>query len=297
MREATADLFLDRTVASGAHQKLIFTDLDGTLLDHHSYSHAEAESALQRLAERGVPCLINSSKTAAEILPLHRQLGLDSPVIVENGSANGIPPSCHHWPTDGLSQDPETGWHWASLGRDRWEILPILEDLQRISGARFRGFSELGLKQIEAHTGLPPDAAARANRRNYSEPLLWEDSTETLLHFTALAAERGLHAVRGGRFVQIIGAGADKGRALKWCANAYSSAYPATTIHCIALGDAPNDGAMLAAADIAVWVRSPVHTPGPEQGRLQTLHTTANGPAGWAEAIHQLLDQDEATHG
>lgn len=283
-------------VASGAHQKLIFTDLDGTLLDHHSYSHAEADSALQRLAERGVSCLINSSKTAAEVLPLHRQLGLDAPVIVENGSAVGIPPGNRYWPIDGLLRDPETGWHWATLGRNRWEILPILDELQRASGARFRGFSELGLKQIETHTGLTPEAAALANRRNYSEPLLWEDSAEALRNFTALAAKHGLHAVRGGRFVQVIGAEADKGRALTWCAGAYS-ADSSTPVTCVALGDAPNDGAMLAAAEIAVWVRSPVHGPGPEQGRLQTLHTKATGPAGWAEAIHQLLDQDEAAHG
>lgn len=272
---------------------LVFSDLDGSLLDHHSYSHAAAQSALDRLSALGIPCVFNTSKTADEVLPLHRALGLDSPIIVENGSAIGYAPGRSTWQVRGDTRDHGSGWHWQSLAPRRFDILPALSRLRHQHGLSFRGFSELGQQQIAELTGLPLDAAARAARRNYSEPLLWEDSSEAFLHFVELAAERGLHAVRGGRFVQVIGAGVDKGRALKWCAATYS----VTPISTIALGDAPNDGAMLAAADIAVWVRSPVHTPGPEQGRLQTLHTTATGPAGWAEAIHQILDQTEATHG
>jgi predicted mannosyl-3-phosphoglycerate phosphatase (HAD superfamily) len=46
---------------------LVFTDLDGTLLDHHSYSCEEAMPAVRALAEAGFPLIFNSSKTAAEI--------------------------------------------------------------------------------------------------------------------------------------------------------------------------------------------------------------------------------------
>jgi mannosyl-3-phosphoglycerate phosphatase len=49
---------------------LVITDLDGSLLDHHTYSWQAAEAWLARLEEHEVPLVICSSKTAAEIMPL-----------------------------------------------------------------------------------------------------------------------------------------------------------------------------------------------------------------------------------
>ena len=53
---------------------LVVTDLDGTLLDHHTYSFDAAKSALEQLEERGIPVIINSSKTAREIEQLQLTL-------------------------------------------------------------------------------------------------------------------------------------------------------------------------------------------------------------------------------
>lgn len=70
--------------APAAPVRLVFTDLDGTLLDHETYSFAPAAEALAALKARGVPLVLASSKTAAEIAELHRALGLgDTPAIVE----------------------------------------------------------------------------------------------------------------------------------------------------------------------------------------------------------------------
>jgi len=53
---------------------LVVTDLDGTLLNHHDYSFKEALSPLEKLEAHGIPVIINSSKTAAEIQQLRREL-------------------------------------------------------------------------------------------------------------------------------------------------------------------------------------------------------------------------------
>ena len=45
------------------HPLLVFTDLDGTLLDHHSYSHAAALPGLERLRGLEVPVIPVTSKT------------------------------------------------------------------------------------------------------------------------------------------------------------------------------------------------------------------------------------------
>ena len=73
---------------------IVFTDLDGTLLDHHSYSWRAASPAMAKLAANGIPLIFNSSKTAAEMRHLQNAMGIRAPFIVENGAAAVIPAGC-----------------------------------------------------------------------------------------------------------------------------------------------------------------------------------------------------------
>ena len=66
---------------------LIVTDLDGSLLDHHDYNWQAASEWLARLKQQQIPLVICSSKTAAEIIPLQKRLGIaGAPFIAENGA-------------------------------------------------------------------------------------------------------------------------------------------------------------------------------------------------------------------
>ncbi len=63
-----------------------FSDLDGTLLDSHSYDWQPA-ARLSRLHEANIPVILCSSKTSAEMLYLQKMLGLQGlPLIAENGA-------------------------------------------------------------------------------------------------------------------------------------------------------------------------------------------------------------------
>lgn len=53
---------------------LVFSDLDGTLLDSHSYDWQPA-TWLTRLREANVPVILCSSKTSAEMLYLQKRWG------------------------------------------------------------------------------------------------------------------------------------------------------------------------------------------------------------------------------
>ena len=53
---------------------MVFTDLDGTLLDHDTYRWDEAEPALTLCASRNVPVILVSSKTRAEMNALRARL-------------------------------------------------------------------------------------------------------------------------------------------------------------------------------------------------------------------------------
>ena len=82
--------------------RLIVTDLDGTLIDHHTYSAEPARPALEAAVRAGVPVVLCSSKTYAEMAILVRTLALaPAPLIVENGGAVWFPrdwPSLPHGP-------------------------------------------------------------------------------------------------------------------------------------------------------------------------------------------------------
>ena len=60
---------------------LVFTDLDGTLLDHDTYGWEAASPALAQCRERGIPIVLVSSKTRAEMDNLRRRMGLSMPFI------------------------------------------------------------------------------------------------------------------------------------------------------------------------------------------------------------------------
>ena len=65
---------------------IIFSDLDGTLLDHKTYTFEPASEALSVLKSRKIPLILSSSKTKAEIERIQSKLTLKEPFIFENGS-------------------------------------------------------------------------------------------------------------------------------------------------------------------------------------------------------------------
>ena len=65
---------------------IVFTDLDGTLLDHETYDHSPAQPALAALAARDIPVIPVTSKTSDELRPLMADIGLAGGFIAENGA-------------------------------------------------------------------------------------------------------------------------------------------------------------------------------------------------------------------
>ena len=71
---------------------IVFTDLDGSLLDFDRYSFEGARPSLDRLKRLDIPVVFTTSKTRREVEVLRRETGIDAPFIVENGAAVYVPP-------------------------------------------------------------------------------------------------------------------------------------------------------------------------------------------------------------
>jgi len=65
--------------------KIFFTDLDGTLLDHDTYSFEKAHQALEILRKKNIPLVLCTSKTRTEIGFYRKILKNSHPFISENG--------------------------------------------------------------------------------------------------------------------------------------------------------------------------------------------------------------------
>jgi len=272
-----------------AHQPplVVMTDLDGTLLDHETYSFAPAVPVIARLKSAGIPLILNTSKTAAELKILRESITNVDPYIVENGSALIVPAGYFSALENNTAQ--KMGDEVHVLGASRLEILPIIQKIRTEDNFLFSGFADMEVSEVIASTGLPEAAARLAMTRDFSEPLIWQDSAHQLRKFEALIANHGLQLLQGGRFVHVIGA-CDKGKCLHWLRKRFSDLCGAAPAF-VALGDSQNDVAMLNAADIAVIVRSSHHAPPDLEKRSSVLITEANGPQGWADSLTQILDE------
>ncbi|WP_432695961.1 HAD-IIB family hydrolase [Marinobacterium sp. YM272] len=266
---------------------LIVTDLDGTLLDHDTYSFEAALPALERCRAAALPVVPNTSKTRAELMLLRDRLDSSDPFVIENGSAICIPEQ--QIQLHGEDTSFNEGFVELPLGVELDEIRSILTPLrERFS---FETFADWSLDQLVSNTGLAREEAEAAALRRYSEALLWKDSDANKKLFIEELKKQGLHALQGGRFLSVLGAEADKGAALERLKQLYRPVLGDTPT-VIALGDSHNDEAMLNAADIAVIIANPASKT-PEVNAPEVIYSKASGPAGWNEVIQTLLNRFE----
>lgn len=263
---------------------LFVTDLDGTLLDHDTYDWRAAAPALAELARRGLPLVLASSKTVAEIVELRSELDLRSPVIAENGAVVALPDDTlpHAGDAEGIDD-----LRLHVLGAERGAFLPVLHDARRKHHLPFEGFADWSAEEVADRTGLPLARARLALERRGTEPVAWSGDAAGLSFFRTLLANEGLDLLAGGRFHHVSG-GSDKARALAWLRRRYSEAWPASGTTVVALGDSPNDATMLSAADVAVVM--PARTPRPfEVSAPRVLRAEREGPRGWSDSVLELL--------
>ncbi|PWW01413.1 mannosyl-3-phosphoglycerate phosphatase [Hoeflea marina] len=256
---------------------LVFTDLDGTLIDHRTYGFDAARPALGRLHREGHALVMASSKTAAEVVPLRAAAGFaHCAAIVENGA--GILPPAGDAAVSGTED-----------AHDR--LRAALDELPPALRRRFTGFSDWSVDEVSVNSGLDRAAASLARRRQFSEPGLWTGGREDYQIFALLLAEKGIFAQQGGRFLT-LSFGATKGDRMAEITRQWRrTGEPITTV---ALGDAPNDITMLQQADIGVIIANPDQPgidrlEGEDSGRVRrSLHP---GPLGWNAEMLRILDE------
>ncbi len=273
-------------------QILVLTDLDGTLLDPTTYSFEAAAEALTQLRDRGIPLVVVSSKTRAEIESIRLSLDNHDPFIVENGGGLHIPQGLLEFPLEGAVrrgpyQVVESGTSYSALRI-------ALKDIECAVGRPLRGFGDMSTEEIGERTGLSRQEARAAQQREYDEPFVIEGPEEVVEEIRRQTEARGLRFTRGGRFCHLTGA-TDKGQACRRLIDWYRRRQDerAVEVKTIGIGDGPNDLPMLAVVDHPVVVQKPDGSYEPSiqlPNQLPNLiHAPGVGPVGWNRAVLDLL--------
>lgn len=265
---------------------LVFTDMDGTLLDHHSYSFDSAIPTLEALNNKNAIVIPNTSKTFAEMLDLREAIGLTGPFIVENGAAIYIPENFDINLSDQGFRFSD-GYYVKSFARPRKVFIKLLEKIDNRFSELYQPFSKMTLEDVATATDLPLTAAAKAQQRQYGEPIKWLGNESQKRIFIEELKTLGGHVVEGGRFIHFADK-TDKAQAMIFFKQLIQT-QTNDTFASVALGDGNNDLMMLEKADISICIKSPVNPPLVLNKQHNVFYTKLEGPKGWAESIQALI--------
>ena len=264
---------------------VLFTDLDGTMLDSVTYSYEKALPLIELLKQKSIPIVFCSHKTRAEQEVYRQELGIPDPFIVENGGAIFIPQGYFSFSFD---YDGDLGeYRVIKLGMPYAEIRRMLERVRAEVGVDFRGFGDMSAEEVAKDAGLDLEAARRAKKREYDETVKPVDNPEEMNKVLKAIKKAGLNYTHGGRYYGVMGAN-DKGRAVDILAKLFRRKLG--QVETVGIGDSGNDLPMLAVVDIPVLVQKPGGW-WEDIGLPRLSRTEGVGPEGWSRAIEEIINR------
>jgi mannosyl-3-phosphoglycerate phosphatase len=265
-------------------QKIVFTDIDGTLIDIYSGRFDGSDLLVKKFSRLGIPVILCSAKTRSEQEYIRNKLGLSDPFIIENGGAVVIP--------DGYFDDFEMtlgtrkdGYSIIEIGGHSNEIGELLDRIRRELQIDFKGTADMTLDEITKKVQIPLPFAKRMSKREYGETIL-EIEPSDLGRLTKVCRSKGLKVIHGGRFTDIT-QGNDKGKATRLLINLFKRKYHPRRTFFIGLGDSENDLPMLKLMDIPVLVQKANGT-WCDSNIKNLVQSTGIGPKGWKNSFNLI---------
>ena len=263
---------------------LVFiTDLDGTLLDD-AYSWEPASPALNLLKQRGIPLVLCTSKTRAEVDPIRQRLGSPDPFIVENGGALYIPDGA--LPLKLHAPARRNRCSVIELGSPYSSLIQSLRQAAEESKCTVRGFHQMSLEEIGACCRMPPELAKLARQREYDEPFkILHGNPPDLL---AAIEKQKMRWTRGGCFYHILGAN-DKAHCVNLLIHYYRTVFD--SVITVGLGDGLNDAGFLRLVDYPLILQSPSSMELMKAVPRGRLCAGNSGPEAWNAAVMDTLNR------
>ena len=261
-------------------QIIIFTDLDGSLLDKDTFEFHEIEDYFRDLVSKGIKIIPNSSKTKAELSNFNKQYNLNLSFIAENGS------SIH-----GLNLIHANLPEKVSLSRPTNQIYEIYnENISSDLKNNITFISKLNIKEQQEIFGLPLDKIKLALKRNNSLPIQFNGNEFEKNEFIKIMNNAGLAVQTGGRIMNICDK-VNKSEAIIKTLELISNEIQ-NDIITIGVGDNQNDIAMLKETDYSCLVKNDNF----DSSLINIdnlIKSSEPSPLGWADVIKTAIQKIE----
>lgn len=265
---------------------IIFTDLDGTLLDAKTYSFEPALPSLRLIKEKGIPLIICSSKTRKEIEYYRKRLDNHHPFISENGGGIFIPKGYSGFKIEdlGVKTEETPYYHVVRLGARYHDLREAIKELRK-EGFDVKGFGDMTAEELAEIANMNIDEARMAMEREFDEPFIYKGDDVELKRLFESIKTKGFSYTQG-RFFHILG-NSNKGKAVSILIDLYEKKFLEITT--IAIGDSPNDLPMLERVDYPVIVQKPDGSYDQGINIPNLIRAEGIGPEGWNKAIRSIL--------
>lgn len=264
-------------------QLIIFSDIDGTLIDSITHSYEAALPALKKTQEKGIPLVLCSSKSRKEIEIYQKELNIRHPIIAENGGGVFIPKDYFDFEYPSVEAP---GYRLIQMGKPYHELISVFKKIQEQIEGKIKGLFEMTPEEIVKHTGKSLELAKLSLERDFGLPFVFAEKTEELeKRVLQLIREAGYRCMVGTKFYHIMGDN-DKGKGVQILAKLYRKQYGEITT--VGIGDGLIDEPLLKVVDLPILVKRFDDTFAqlniPDLKRIDRI-----GPAGWNQAILEIL--------
>ena len=260
---------------------IIFTDLDGSLLNKDTFRFDEIEDYFRELVSKDIKIIPNTSKTEAELLDFNKLYNLNLSFIAENGS------SIH-----GLNLIHSNLPEKVSLSRSTDQIYKVYnEKIPSDLKQKITFILKLKSKEQKEIFGLPLNKMLLATKRDHSIPIQFDGTESEKNEFFNIINESGLTIQTGGRIMNI-------------CDNTNKSKAMVKTIELIkdetndeiitiGVGDNHNDIDMLKETDYSCLVKND-NFDSSLVNIENLIKSSEPSPLGWADVIKTAIQKIES---
>lgn len=264
-------------------QKLLVTDLDGTLVVKGQAVSQRNREAIRFAAEHGVTVAIATGRMYRAALPIAKTLSLDAPIIAYNGAmirtVNGEILYQNNLPTEAVTPVVEfcrqQDWHLQLYVNDELfyavtnELSKIYETNQKVHGTSVGWMGMLSRKEnVTKLLCVSPTAEESARRLRLLNDKFGDKLTCMLSH---------------PRYVEMINPAVSKAAAMFWLADKLCIAKE----NIFAIGDSGNDLPMLQAAHTGIAMGNAA----PEIQKAADVVVATCEDDGFARAVYDIVLQ------
>jgi mannosyl-3-phosphoglycerate phosphatase len=276
-----------------APRHLIFSALEGALVDPRTDSFAGAEEALSELERRKIAFVLLTTRTREEIDPIRRKIGHNHPFVTENGGGIFFPDGYFSLKIPGAVRTAR--YLSVAQGQPYAEVCEALDEIAKEAAVGVAGFHHMSLREIADNTGLRPRSAELARAREFDEPFYFTSADENAIaRFVEAAHERGFDTRRGSTFWH-LSSKCDPARAVRTLSQLFREATH-IKLRLVGIGGGQVDLSWLRAVDHAILLpdsgepgKSSEDSPENPSRTRTIVMGDAPGAVGWNRAILDII--------